>query len=120
MNAANDPIRRRRELTHFTTLHLAIHPVETRTKGLVPAGALDVLCHSDDFEGAGRVVVDLSSRRKDRAHNISRLFLRVDKMRANPVAFKRLERGTNSVLRCQASKFRNRVFARTLRRCTWR
>jgi len=99
---------------------LAIHLIETRAKGLVPTGALDVLRHSDDFEGTRGVVVDLSSRRKDRAHNISRLFLCVDKMRANPVAFKRLECGTNSVLRCQASKFGNRVFARTLRRCTCR
>src|SRR5207302_4404653 len=114
VNAANDPIRRRRELTHFTTLHLAIHPVETRTKGLVPAGALDVLCHSDDFEGAGRVVVDLSSKRKDGPHNISCLFVRVDKERGNPVVFKGLKRGTNSVLRRKASEFRNRLFARTL------
>jgi len=96
---------------------LAIHLVETRAKGLVTTGALDVLRHSDDFEGTRGVVVDLSSRRKDRAHNISRLFLCVDKVRANPVAFKRLECGTNSVLRCQASELCNRVFARTLRRC---
>jgi hypothetical protein len=93
---------------------LAIHPVETRTKGLVPAGALDVLGQSNHFEGTGGVVVDLSSRWKDGAHNISRQFLRVDKVGANPVLFKGLERGTNSVLRRQASKFHNRLFARAI------
>ena len=120
MNAANDPIRRCGELAHFTPLHFAIHPVETRAKGLIPAGALDVLRHSNQFERTGGVVVDLSSRWKDGPHNISRFFVRVDKVRGNPVVFKGLKRGTNSVFRCQASKFRNRVFARTLRRCTCR
>jgi hypothetical protein len=47
--------------------------------------ALDVLGHSDDFEGTGCVVLDLSSRWKDGARNISRLFLRVVRVRANPV-----------------------------------
>ena len=114
MNAADNPIGRCGELAHFTSLHFAIHPVETRAKGLVPAGALDVLGHSDDFEGTGGVVVDLSSKRKDGPHNISCLFVRVDKVRGNPVVFKGLKRGTNSVLRREASEFRNRLFARTL------
>ena len=114
MNAANDPIRRCGALAHFTPLHFAIHPVETRAKGLVLAGSLDVLGHSDDFEGTGGVVVDLSSRRKDRAHNFSRLFLCVDKVRGNPVVFESLKRATDSVLRREASEFRNRLFARTV------
>src|SRR5438309_355317 len=114
VNAADDPIGRCGELAHFTPLHFAIHPVETRAKGLVPAGALDVLGHSDDFEGTGGVVVDLSSKRKDGPHNISCLFARVDKVRGNPVVFKGLKRGTKSVLRREAREFRNRLFAGTL------
>jgi hypothetical protein len=55
-----------------------------------------------------------------RPHNISRFSVRVHKVRGNPVASKSLERGANSVLRRQASEFRNRLIARTLRRCTWR
>jgi hypothetical protein len=46
--------------------------------------------------------------------NISRLFIRLDKLRGNPVAFKGLEGGANSVLRCKASEFRNSLFSRTL------
>ena len=115
MNAADDPIGRRGKLTQFTPLHLAIHPIETRAQGLVAAGALDVLGHSDDFECAGRVVVDLSSNRKDGLHSTSRLLFRVDKVRGDPVAFKRLERGTNAVFRREASEFRNGLFGRALR-----
>jgi hypothetical protein len=114
VNAADDPIGRRGQLAHFTPLHFAIHLVQTRAKGLVPAGALDVLGHSDDFEGTGGVVVDLSSKRKDGPHNISCCFVPVDKMRGNPVVFEGLKRGTNSVLRREASEFRNRLIARTL------
>ena len=113
MNAADDPIGRRGKLTHFTPLHLAIHLVETRAQGLVPTGALDVFGHSDDFECAGRVVVDLSSTRQDGLHNISCLLFRLDKVRKDPVAFKRLERGPNAVLRREASELRNRLFGRT-------
>ena len=114
VNAANDPIGRRGELAHFTPLHFAIHPVQTRAKRLVPTGALDVFRHSDDFERAGGVVEHLSSNRKDGAHNISRLFVTIDKVSRNPVVFKGLKRSTNSVLRREASEFRNRLFARTL------
>jgi hypothetical protein len=117
VNAADDPIGRRGEPAHFTRLHLAIHPVETRAKGLVAARALDVLGHSDDFEGTGGVVVDLNSKRQDGPHNISCCFVRVDKVRGNPVVFEGLKRGTNLVLRREASEFRNRRFARTL---AWR
>src|SRR6266571_4106101 len=120
MNAADDPIGRCGELAHFTPLHFAIHLIETRAKGLVPAGALDVLRHSNQFERTGGVVVDLSSKWKDGPHNISRFSVRVHKVRGNPVAFKSLERGANSVLRRQASEFLNRLIARALRLCTWR
>jgi hypothetical protein len=115
VNAADDPIGRCGELTHFAPLHFAIHPVETWAKGLVPAGALDVLGHSDDFERTRSVVVHLGSKRKDGPHNLSRCFLRVDKVRGNPIVFKGLERGTNTVLRREASEFRNRLIARTIR-----
>ena len=70
--------------------------------------------HSDDFEGTRGVVVDLSSKGKNGPHHISRVFVCVDKVRGNPVALKGLERGTNSMLRREASEFRNRLFARTL------
>jgi hypothetical protein len=115
VNATDDPIRRRGELAHFAPLHLAIHPVEAWAKGLVPARALDVLGRSDDFERTGSVVVHLGSKRKDGPHNLSRCFVRVDKVRRNPIVFKGLKRGANTVLRREASEFRNRLIARTIR-----
>jgi hypothetical protein len=109
-----------RELERLSTWAFLLRPVRTAVTS-PPLGrncdvaiALDVLGHSDDFEGTGGVVVDLSSRWKDGAHNTSRLFLRVDKVRANPVCSRASSAARIRVLWRQASEFRNGLCARTL------
>jgi hypothetical protein len=68
-------------------LHLAIHPIETRTKWLVQARSLYVFGDTYDFERAGGVVVDLGSNGEYRSHGCSRLFAGVHDGGCNSAAF---------------------------------
>ena len=98
MDTPDDPIGRSGELAHLTTLHFAIHLIETGAKRLILPRSFDVLGDADDFKRAGGVVVDLGPHWKEGAHGVSRLLAGVDHGARDPVVFEGARPGRRGLL----------------------